>query len=260
MISLNRVTRIFNSRDGDQVTALQDVSLKIGRNEFITLVGPSGCGKSTLLRIVAGLILPTAGRASIGGAEITEPRSETGIVFQAPTLLPWASVLDNVLFPLRMMHRIDSTSTDKAMALLKLVGLQGFESKSPRELSGGMQQRVAICRALVHDPDILLMDEPFGALDALTREEMTMELLRIWSERPKTVLFVTHSITEAVVLADRVVVMSPRPGRIAEILDIGLPRPRSFETEATPEFHEASQRIRKLIFGTRHVGSGRAAA
>jgi NitT/TauT family transport system ATP-binding protein len=260
VISLNRVTRIFNSRDGDQVTALQDVSLEIGRNEFITLVGPSGCGKSTLLRIVAGLILPTAGRASIGGAAITEPRSETGIVFQAPTLLPWASVLDNVLFPLRMMHRIDSTSTDKAMALLKLVGLSGFESKSPRELSGGMQQRVAICRALVHDPDILLMDEPFGALDALTREEMTMELLRIWSERPKTVLFVTHSITEAVVLADRVVVMSPRPGRIQEIIEIGLPRPRSFETEATPEFHEASQHIRQLIFGTRHVGPGRAAA
>jgi len=260
VISLNRVTRIFNSRDGDQVTALQDVSLEIGRNEFITLVGPSGCGKSTLLRIVAGLILPTAGRASIGGEEITEPRAETGIVFQAPTLLPWASVLDNVLFPLRMMHRIDSTSTDKAMALLKLVGLTGFEGKSPRELSGGMQQRVAICRALVHDPDILLMDEPFGALDALTREEMTMELLRIWSERPKTVLFVTHSITEAVVLADRVVVMSPRPGRIQEIIDIGLPRPRSFETEATPEFHEASQHIRQLIFGTRHVGSGRAAA
>ena len=236
------------------------MSLEIGRNEFITLVGPSGCGKSTLLRIVAGLILPTAGRASIGGAAITEPRSETGIVFQAPTLLPWASVLDNVLFPLRMMHRIDSTSTDKAMALLKLVGLSGFEGKSPRELSGGMQQRVAICRALVHDPDILLMDEPFGALDALTREEMTMELLRIWSERPKTVLFVTHSITEAVVLADRVVVMSPRPGRIQEIIKIGLPRPRSFETEATPEFHEASQHIRQLIFGTRHVGPGRAAA
>ena len=260
MISLNRVTRVFNSRDGDQVTALQDVSLDIGRNEFITLVGPSGCGKSTLLRIVAGLILPTAGRASIGGEEITEPRAETGIVFQAPTLLPWASVLDNVLFPLRMMHRIDSGSTDKAMALLKLVGLNGFESKSPRELSGGMQQRVAICRALVHDPDILLMDEPFGALDALTREEMTMELLRIWGERPKTVLFVTHSITEAVVLADRVVVMSPRPGRIAEIIEIGLPRPRSFESEATPEFHQASQHIRQLIFGTRHVGSGRAAA
>ncbi|NDH62624.1 MAG: ABC transporter ATP-binding protein [Alphaproteobacteria bacterium] len=260
MITLNRVTRIFESRDGDRITALEDVSLSIRDNEFVTLVGPSGCGKSTLLRIVAGLILPTAGTASIGGAAITEPRSETGIVFQAPTLLPWASVLDNVLFPLRMMHKMDSASTDKAAALLKLVGLQGFESKSPRELSGGMQQRVAICRALVHEPDILLMDEPFGALDALTREEMTMELLRIWGERPKTVLFVTHSITEAVVLADRVVVMSPRPGRIAEIIEVKSPRPRSFDNEASPEFHEATHRIRQLIFGQRHVGPGRAAA
>jgi len=260
VIALNRVTRIFDSRDGDQITALEDVSLAIGTNEFITLVGPSGCGKSTLLRIVAGLILPTAGTATIGGQPITEPRSETGIVFQAPTLLPWASVLDNVLLPLRMMRRMDSASTDKAMALLKLVGLDGFESKSPRELSGGMQQRVAICRALVHEPDILLMDEPFGALDALTREEMTMELLRIWGERPKTVLFVTHSITEAVVLADRVVVMSPRPGRIAEIIDIESPRPRSFHVEGDPAFHDASRRIRQLIFGSRHVDPGRAAA
>lgn len=260
MITLNRVTRIFDSRDGDQITALEDVSLAIGTNEFITLVGPSGCGKSTLLRIVAGLILPTAGTAMIGGQPITEPRSETGIVFQAPTLLPWASVLDNVLLPLRMMQRMDSGSTDKAVALLKLVGLDGFESKSPRELSGGMQQRVAICRALVHEPDILLMDEPFGALDALTREEMTMELLRIWGERPKTVLFVTHSITEAVVLADRVVVMSPRPGRIAEIIDIKSPRPRSFHVEGDPAFHDASRRIRQLIFGNRHVDAGRAAA
>ncbi len=260
MITLNRVTRIFNSRDGDQITALEDVSLEIGTNEFVTLVGPSGCGKSTMLRIVAGLILPTAGTASIGGAPITEPRPETGIVFQAPTLLPWASVLENVLLPLRMMRRMDSGSADKAAALLKLVGLSGFESKSPRELSGGMQQRVAICRALVHEPDILLMDEPFGALDALTREEMTMELLRIWGERPKTVLFVTHSITEAVVLADRVVVMSPRPGRIAEIIDITSPRPRSFHVESDPAFHEASRRIRQLIFGNRHVDPGRAAA
>ncbi len=260
MITLNRVTRVFDSRDGDQITALEDVSLAIGTNEFITLVGPSGCGKSTLLRIVAGLILPTAGTATIGGQPITEPRSETGIVFQAPTLLPWASVLDNVLLPLRMMRRMDSGSTDKAVALLKLVGLDGFESKSPRELSGGMQQRVAICRALVHEPDILLMDEPFGALDALTREEMTMELLRIWGERPKTVLFVTHSITEAVVLADRVVVMSPRPGRIAEIIDIESPRPRSFHVEGDPAFHDASRRIRQLIFGSRHVDPGRAAA
>ena len=260
MISLNRVTRVFNSRDGDQVTALQDVSLEIGRNEFITLVGPSGCGKSTLLRIVAGLILPTAGRASIGGEEITEPRAETGIVFQAPTLLPWASVLDNVLFPLRMMHRIDSGSTDKAMALLKLVGLNGFESKSPRELSGGMQQRVAICRALVHDPDILLMDEPFGALDALTREEMTMELLRIWGERDlarearKTVLFVTHSIPEAVFLSDRVVVMSPRPGRIAADLRIDLPRPRTVELRASEAFGRLNLEIFRTLTGRSSAG------
>jgi NitT/TauT family transport system ATP-binding protein len=260
MIALDRVTRVFNSRDGDQIVALQDVSLEIAANEFITLVGPSGCGKSTLLRIVAGLALPTTGRAAIAGVQIREPRPETGIVFQAPTLLPWASVLDNVLFPLRMMHRIEPDSTDKAAALLKLVGLSGFESKSPRELSGGMQQRVAICRALVHEPDILLMDEPFGALDALTREEMTMELLRIWSERPKTVLFVTHSITEAVMLADRVVVMSPRPGRVAEIVDVNAPRPRSFDNEADPSFHEATQRIRQLIFGQKHASSNRASS
>ena len=260
MISFDRVTRVFNSRDGDRVVALEDVSLSIRANEFVTLVGPSGCGKSTLLRIVAGLILPTAGTASIAGVPIREPRSETGIVFQAPTLLPWASVMDNVLFPLRMMHRMDSASADKAAALIKLVGLAGFERRSPRELSGGMQQRVAICRALVHEPDILLMDEPFGALDALTREEMTMELLRIWGERPKTVLFVTHSITEAVVLADRVVVMSPRPGRIAEIIEVKSPRPRSFSVEGNVEFHDASRRIRELIFGQRHVDPGRAAA
>ena len=260
MIDFNRVTRIFNSRDGDQITALEDVSLSIAANEFITLVGPSGCGKSTLLRIVAGLILPTAGTASIGGVPVTEPRSETGIVFQAPTLLPWASVLENVLLPLRMMRKMDSGSTDKAEALLKLVGLAGFEGKSPRELSGGMQQRVAICRALVHEPDILLMDEPFGALDALTREEMTMELLRIWGERPKTVLFVTHSITEAVVLADRVVVMSPRPGRIVEIIDVKSPRPRSFHVEGNAEFHDATRRIRELIFGQKHVSASRVAA
>jgi len=260
VISLDRVTHIFDSRDGDQVVALEDVSLSIARNEFVTLVGPSGCGKSTLLRIVAGLILPTAGTAAIGGVPIREPRSDTGIVFQAPTLLPWANVMDNVLFPLRMMHKMDSGSADKAAALIKLVGLVGFERKSPRELSGGMQQRVAICRALIHEPDILLMDEPFGALDALTREEMTLELLRIWGERPKTILFVTHSITEAVVLADRVVVMSPRPGRIAELIEVKSPRPRSFHVEGDSEFHDASRRIRDLIFGQRKASPDRAAA
>ena len=255
MISLERVSRTFVSADGDGIEALRDISIEIGRNEFVTLVGPSGCGKSTVLRIIAGLILPSSGCASIEGSLIREPRQETGIVFQAPTLLPWATVLDNVLFPLRMMNRMAPDSAQRARALLQLVGLAGFESKGPRELSGGMQQRVAICRALIHDPDILLMDEPFGALDALTREEMTLELLRIWSEQPKTVVFVTHSIPEAVLLADRVVVLSPRPGSIARVIDVGLPRPRNFEQEGSPEFQNATRQIRELIFGQRHVAS-----
>jgi NitT/TauT family transport system ATP-binding protein len=174
-------------------------------------------------------------------------------VFQSPTLLPWASVLDNVLFPLDMMDRLDAAGRARARDLLALVGLAGFEGKYPRELSGGMQQRAGICRALVHDPDILLMDEPFGALDALTREELTMEVMRIWRERPKTILFVTHSIPEAVLLADRVVVMSARPGRIAEIIEVRLPRPRGFDMEALPEFQNATHRIRELIFGGRHA-------
>jgi NitT/TauT family transport system ATP-binding protein len=251
LITLDRVSKSFASRDGDEVVALRDVSLAIGEREFVTLVGPSGCGKSTLLRLIGGLIPATRGALSIGGQPVVEPREDTGIVFQAPTLLPWASVLDNVLFPLRLMHRLARDSEARARGLLHLVGLDGFEGKYPRELSGGMQQRAAICRALVHDPAILLMDEPFGALDALTREEMTIELLRIWTERPKTIVFVTHSIPEAVLLADRVVVMSPRPGRIAEIIDVPLERPRSFEQEARGEFQDCTRRIRELIFGHR---------
>jgi NitT/TauT family transport system ATP-binding protein len=251
LIELHNVSRSFRSRDGDEILALEDVSLAIGRNEFVTLVGPSGCGKSTLLRIVAGLILPTGGVAAIDGEAIRAPRDETGMVFQSPTLLPWASVLDNVLFPLRMMGRMARDSAERARELIRLVGLEGFEQKSPRELSGGMQQRVAICRALIHEPQVLLMDEPFGALDALTREEMTLELLRIWETRPKTIVFVTHSIPEAVLLADRVVVMSARPGRIAEIIDVPLERPRSFDSEGQPEFQRRTHRIRELIFGSR---------
>jgi NitT/TauT family transport system ATP-binding protein len=251
MITLDRVSKTFASRDGDAVVAVQDVSLRIGEREFITLVGPSGCGKSTLLRIIGGLIPSSGGSARIDGHQVLEPREDTGIVFQAPTLLPWASVLDNVLFPLKLMHKLGPDSEERARRLLTLVGLDGFEGKFPRELSGGMQQRTAICRALVHDPAILLMDEPFGALDALTREEMTIELLRIWTERPKTIVFVTHSIPEAVLLADRVVVMSPRPGRIAEIIDVPLARPRSFDQEARGEFQDCTRRIRELIFGNR---------
>ena len=256
MIVLDRVTKTFVSRGGDEVVALEDISLTAQRNEFVCLVGPSGCGKSTLLRLVAGLLAPTAGRVSIGGVMVTEPRADTGIVFQAPTLLPWASILDNVLFPLEMMGRLDAQGRAWARDLLNLVGLAGFESKYPRELSGGMQQRAGICRALVHEPDILLMDEPFGALDALTREELTIELMRIWHEKPKTILFVTHSIPEAVLLADRVVVMSARPGRVAETIAVALPRPRDFDMEARHEFQDATRRIRKLIFGSRGIRGG----
>ena len=255
MIVLEHVAKTFVTRGGEEVVAMSDVSLKVARNEFVCLVGPSGCGKSTLLRLVAGLVAPTGGTVSINDARVTEPREDTGIVFQAPTLLPWASVLDNVLFPLDMMRRLDAAGRARARELLALVGLAGFEGKYPRELSGGMQQRAGICRALVHDPDILLMDEPFGALDALTREELTIELMRIWRERPKTILFVTHSIPEAVLLADRVVVMSPRPGRVAEIIDIRLPRPRDFDMEARHEFQDATRHIRGLIFGSRGARS-----
>jgi NitT/TauT family transport system ATP-binding protein len=253
VIVLEHVAKSFVSRGGEEVAALADVSLQAQRNEFVCLVGPSGCGKSTLLRLVAGLVAPTAGAVSIGGTAVTEPRADTGIVFQAPTLLPWATVLDNVLFPLDMMGKLDAAGRGRARDLLALVGLAGFEGKYPRELSGGMQQRAGICRALVHDPDILLMDEPFGALDALTREELTIEVMRIWHERPKTILFVTHSIPEAVLLADRVVVMSARPGRVAEIVEVKLPRPRDFAMEARPEFQDSTHRIRELIFGGRHA-------
>ena len=250
MIEIENVSKHFISRDRDRIAALTSVTLSIRRNEFVCLVGPSGCGKSTLLRLVGGLLPVSQGRVIIDGRPVAEPRAETGIVFQSPTLLPWASVLDNVLFPLKMMKRLTPDSRVQARRLLQLVGLDGFEGKYPRELSGGMQMRAGICRALVHDPDILLMDEPFSALDALTREELTLELMRLWREQPKTVLFVTHSIPESVMLADRVVVLSARPGRIAAIVPVEVPRPRRFGMEGLDEFQRAAGRIRELIFGT----------
>jgi NitT/TauT family transport system ATP-binding protein len=249
VIEIENVSKHFVSRDRDRVAALSNVSISIRRNEFVCLVGPSGCGKSTLLRLVGGLLPVSQGRVMIEGKLVAEPRAETGIVFQSPTLLPWASVLDNVLFPLKMMKRVTPESPARAKSLLRLVGLEGFEGKYPRELSGGMQMRTGICRALVHDPDILLMDEPFGSLDALTREELTLQLMRIWREQPKTVLFVTHSIPESVMLADRVVVLSSRPGRVLEIVPVEVPRPRQFGMEALDEFQRAASRIRQLIFG-----------
>ena len=252
MIVLDEIFKVFHARDGAKVNALKNVSLTVDEREFITIVGPSGCGKSTLLRLVSGLIKPTSGTVTINGSSVKEPRQDTGIVFQTPVLLPWATILDNILFPLKILDQDIETGIEKAHYLLQMVGLKGFEAKYPRELSGGMQQRAAICRSLIHNPNVLLMDEPFGALDALTREEMALEVLRIWTDEPKTILFVTHSITEAVLLADRVLVMSARPGRIAEIIDINLPRPRTFELEAEHEYQHAAQRIRELIFGNRN--------
>jgi NitT/TauT family transport system ATP-binding protein len=251
MIAFEAAWKVFEARSGELTTAVADISLHIANNEFVCLVGPSGCGKSTLLRLAAGLLLPDRGSVSIGGERVREPRSDTGIVFQSPTLLPWATILDNVLFPAKMMGVASPEIRQRAKALLKLVGLEGLERRFPRELSGGMQQRAGICRALIHNPAVLLMDEPFGALDALTREELTIELLRIWTTQPKTILFVTHSIPEAVMLADRVVVMSAHPGRVAEVLRVDLPRPRSFQMESADEFHRCTQRVRKLIFGDR---------
>ena len=255
MIRLQGISQVFRSRDGARVAALDDVDLAVGNEQFACIVGPSGCGKSTLLRLVAGLIAPTRGTIEVGGLRVDGPREDVGIVFQKPTLFPWASVLENVLMPLKLMGRPTASHRQRAMDLLEMVGLGGFETRLPGELSGGMQQRAAICRALIHDPPILLMDEPFGALDALTREEMTLELLSIWQERRKTIVFVTHSITEAVLLADKVVVMSARPGRIVNDLDVALPRPRSFAQEGLPEFQAVAAAVRASIFSRRKGGA-----
>jgi len=230
VIEIENVSKHFVSRDRERIAALTNVSLSIRRNEFVCLVGPSGCGKSTLLRLVGGLLPVSQGRVIVDGQTVAEPRAETGIVFQAPTLLPWASVLDNVLFPLKIMKRVTPASSVQAKRLLKLVGLEGFEGKYPRELSGGMQMRTGICRALVHDPDILLMDEPFGALDAITRDLLHDELERLWQDRGLTVVFVTHNVREAARLADRIVVLTSRPGRVSEIVDVPIPRPRRIES------------------------------
>jgi len=251
VIRLQEVEKTYRTRRGDLVHALAETTLEIGDRELVTLVGPSGCGKSTLLKLVAGLVPPSRGQIRVREKPVTGPFPDVGFVFQQPVLLPWRSVLDNVLFSVEMLGLDLRQYRKPAGDLLELTGLAGFETKYPRELSGGMQQRVAICRALLPDPSLLLMDEPFGALDAMTREEMSLELLRIWEERRKTILFVTHSIPEAILLADRVVVMSPRPGRVARVLRVDLPRPRTMELEFDPRFKAHSDEIRSLIFAGR---------
>ncbi len=229
------------------VVALQDIGFSVAEGSFVAVVGPSGCGKSTLLRILAGLAPPSSGRAMLAGAEITGPRRDIGVVFQQPVLFPWRTVLGNVMLPIDVQRLGRAEARTRAMALLRLVGLEGFEERLPRELSGGMQQRAALVRALIHEPSLLLMDEPFGALDAMTRESMNLELQRIWMERRKTVLFITHSVAEAVFLADQVLVMSARPGRIIDRLDVGFDRPRGLEIVNTPEFGAHVLRIRRAL-------------
>ncbi len=223
------------------------MTLEVSAGQFVAVVGASGCGKSTLLRLVAGLLLPSTGTVEVGGSPVLGPDGRTGIVFQSPVLLPWRSVRRNVELPLDILPSARSVPRTRVAELLALAGLAGFEDRRPRELSGGMQQRVAICRALVHDPGLLLMDEPFGALDALTRETMNFELQRIWLATGKTVLLITHSIGEAVLLADQVVVMTPRPGRVREVLDIDLPRPRTMAVVRQAKYADACERIRTLL-------------
>jgi NitT/TauT family transport system ATP-binding protein len=230
------------------VTALKDVSLSIKQNEFVTLVGPSGCGKSTLLKLIGALIRPSRGTLLLDGAPLLRPSRDVGIVFQEAVLLEWRSVLDNVLLPTEILGLDKIKSRNRAIELINLVGLAGFEKRFPRELSGGMQQRVSLCRALIHNPSVLLMDEPFAALDAMTREELGFELMRIWDTDKKTVIFVTHNINEAILLADRVVAMTPRPGRIARVVDIDLSRPRSIDMEFTQKFKSYSDEIREVIY------------
>jgi NitT/TauT family transport system ATP-binding protein len=258
LILLQDVAKTYRTRRGDLVSAVEDVTLDIAENEFVTLVGPSGCGKSTLLKLVAGLTPVSDGTIRVRDTVVRDPFPGVGIVFQHPVLLPWRTVLDNVLFSADMLGLDRKGHRHRALELLALSGLAGFETRLPRELSGGMQQRVAICRALLPDPSLLLMDEPFGALDAMTREEMGFELLRIWEARRKTILFVTHSIPEAILLADKVVVMTPRPGRLARVITIDLPRPRTVELEFDAKFKAYSDEVRGLIFaGRRARGDGR---
>jgi NitT/TauT family transport system ATP-binding protein len=242
-VELSDVSRVFRTPDGD-VHALEAVSLDLRPGEFVSIVGPSGCGKSTLVMLVAGLLPPSRGAITVGGRVVDRPQTNLGIVFQNPVLLAWRTSLDNVLLQIEMRGQDAAAYRDRARELLATVGLQGFERRLPHELSGGMRQRVSICRALIHDPPLLLMDEPFGALDALTRDQMTLDIQRFAGRGQKTILFITHSITEAVFLSDRIVVMTPRPGKIDVVIEVDLPRPRRLAVREDPRFAVYAREIR----------------
>ncbi|MFI6758636.1 ABC transporter ATP-binding protein [Micromonospora sp. NPDC050417] len=231
MIRLAGVSRTFTGRSGT-VEALRGIDLDVAQGEFVAIVGRSGCGKSTLLRLIAGLLPPTEGEITVAGERVTKTRRDIAMLFQRPALLPWRTVLDNVLLPVEIFGWRRASHRARAMELLEMVGLGGFEKRLPHELSGGMQQRVSLCRSLIGNPRVMLMDEPFSALDALTREELSVELQRVHMENAATIVFVTHSIDEAVLLADRVIVLSPRPGRLRKVVDINIPRPRSLGRNA----------------------------
>jgi NitT/TauT family transport system ATP-binding protein len=249
VIGLDGVSLLYRSKHSE-VHALDNISLTAADREFVALLGPSGCGKSTLLKLVAGLIPASSGVIRVNGLPISGPTPSIGIVFQSPLLMAWRTVLRNVLLQIEIRDLRVADYRAAARDLIRLVGLDGFEDALPHQLSGGMQQRVGLCRALIHDPDLLIMDEPFGALDAMTRELMNAELQRIWIERQKTVLFITHSISEAVFLADRVLVMSPRPGRIVGEITVDLPRPRTVATTELPAFVQFTREVR------RHLNAG----
>jgi len=257
-VELARVAKTYRRGHGAsarETHALEAVDLSIREGEFLSIVGPSGCGKSTLLRIVAGLHLPSGGEARVGGKVVDRAQTDVGIVFQSPVLLDWRNALDNVLVQIELRGLDPRAYRERALRLLAQVGLADFADRYPHELSGGMRQRVAIARALIHDAPLLLMDEPFGALDALTREQMRLDLEALWLSTRKTVMFITHSIDEAVLLADRVVVMSPRPGRIERVLEIDMPRPRGLDARRHPAFIEATETI-TAIFLARGVLHG----
>ncbi len=247
VVCLSNVGKQYQTADGVTIEALRDIHLAVEHGEFTAVVGPSGCGKSTLLRIIAGLDRASAGSVEIDGALVAGPVASAGVMFQDPLLMAWRTALNNVLLPIEVLRRKRAAYRERARELLALVGLQGFEQRYPHELSGGMQQRVALARALIHDPELLLMDEPFAALDEITREQMGLELLRIWNETGKTVLFVTHSISEAVFLADRVLVLSARPGLLRAEIRVELPRPRSAKVRGLQRYTDHCQQIREQL-------------
>jgi NitT/TauT family transport system ATP-binding protein len=246
VISVQNVSKSYESRRG-VIPALERVTFDVAASEFVCLVGPSGCGKSTLLKLILGIMKPTGGDVFVHGTRVTAPRADCSMMFQSPLLLPWRTVRKNVLFPIEILGRDPLDYRERATALLEMVGVEGFADHYPRELSGGMQQRVAICRALIHEPDVLLLDEPFAALDSITREQLNDDLLRIWAENGCTIVLVTHNVDEAVYLANRVLVFSDRPGRIIDELAIDLPEPRTDEVRRSEAFYLATQEIRRML-------------